>query len=180
MWSEDNSDSKKVEVDVEKESLMKNEQGSFSRRVEEPHVLLVTPHPDDSMSFVTKGLLSRQHKRMATASLVLYILAMCGLWPLQLASVAITIHLTAIGVIDARHATSATLLSVAEVLVWILFPAFGWLYVCSATGYSSTHCVYLGWIGLSVWWCMSLIIGIPRVYFTYKARNNVPRFLVAI
>jgi len=117
----------------------------------------------------------------ATAALILYILSTVGIWICALPSIAISLQLVAHKVIPRDKRAAVIVCSIFELIAFAFVPSFVWYgqTVCHyyySYYYSDSWCYYnwMGWIAIVIWWGFTIACGIPRIIYTYGAKNNLP------
>jgi len=105
---------------------------------------------------------------------MLYLFSLIGFWPVQIVSIALSLHMARKGLFNGTQKGVVIALSTLELLGWAFLPSFAWFQVCYSEYYYSTwnyRCDYYGWIAIVVWWG-TLLFALPRAIITFKARNN--------
>jgi len=113
----------------------------------------------------------------AIAALALYILSVIGFWLCALPSIILSLYMVSKKVIPANQRTAVIICGIFELIAYFFVPSFIW-YVGKICFYNngSSYCDYLwlGWIALVIWWGVTITCGIPRIIYTFNARNNNP------
>jgi len=138
-------------------------------------------YPGAQVVYVQQVEQRGSYNGQATAALILYILSTFGFWVCSLPSIIISLNMVSKRVIPYRNRAAVIACSIFELIGFVFLPLFVWYgnEDCETfwTGYSYyTNCYFIwwGWIALIVWWVFTIAFGIPRIVYTFNARNNNP------
>jgi len=144
--------------------------------IAQPYQVPLQPPP--GVVYVQRPYPSSPYNGMALTSFICFMLTVAmGFWPLQIISIAISLHMVHMGVIPCSQKGTVIALSIFEILGWAFLPSFVWFYTCTpaynyGAYYSCWNVQWWGWISIVVWYATALAFGIARVVLTYKARRN--------
>jgi len=129
------------------------------------------------------------HYGLCIAAMVLFIVTYsAGIYPCGIISIAMSLHLVNVKVIPDKRRAAVIAFSVLELVGWVFVPAFSWYTTCEEVESDEEYwdgtayryrtvwvevCFWSGWIAIVVWWVFGIAFGIPRVIYTFRARNNV-------
>eukprot|EP01112_Ceratiomyxa_fruticulosa_P013248 TRINITY_DN3710_c0_g2_i1.p1 TRINITY_DN3710_c0_g2~~TRINITY_DN3710_c0_g2_i1.p1 ORF type:complete len:268 (-),score=55.21 TRINITY_DN3710_c0_g2_i1:99-902(-) len=126
---------------------------------------------------------------LAISSFILFIISLFGFWVTTLPSVIFSLMLCSKKIIPASRRPAVIACSVFELIGWAFVPAFVWYgtwedvdwssnnYDDEYSSYPYSYYMWWGWISLIVYYVFMLAFGIPRIVFTYSARNKQPEQL---
>eukprot|EP01113_Clastostelium_recurvatum_P016654 TRINITY_DN195_c0_g1_i1.p1 TRINITY_DN195_c0_g1~~TRINITY_DN195_c0_g1_i1.p1 ORF type:complete len:268 (+),score=50.80 TRINITY_DN195_c0_g1_i1:93-806(+) len=150
------------------------------------------PQPQTYAVYNTVKPVAGPYFSSAIVALVLYLVGMLFFTPLLIPSVAISFHLARKRVIAPKRIASVVAFGILEYIAWLFVACFAWFYTeepytysycsayyytggCSQWSYDTEYQVmWWGWISFVVLYAFALAFGIPRIVFTYQARNNRP------
>lgn len=118
---------------------------------------------------------SSRPRYYAVLSLIFYLLGIF-IMPLQIPSIALSLHMCVKGYIRQKKA-AVIALCVMELIGWAFVPAFAWFgdEDCYYTQYPYDTCMYMwwGWISFVVYGAFEIMFGIPRILYTWRYDSEV-------